>query len=213
MVGPTLNALSHGPLVFEQAANGILSCRCVCFHNRSCLLISAAKIRISERKCKFICNFPSVSIFEQNSKIQLFCENQSASQRNLSNLTKSSKSIYLSDLFDLWDFCATAHSENNIRLSQYVNERLSRMQSQACLGYAEAMVFFGRSPMNAFSVSFTLSIMERPAAVPAAIYLAILVLGVEVRLEGCLLSTFRACYCSHLLVVFVFSCLKITKNQ
>jgi len=30
----------------------------------------------------------------------------------------------------------------NIRLSQYVKEHLSRMQSRACTSYTEAMVFF-----------------------------------------------------------------------
>ena len=36
----------------------------------------------------------------------------------------------------------------NIRLSQYVKEHLSRMQSRACTSYAEARVFFEAKPQR-----------------------------------------------------------------
>jgi hypothetical protein len=48
--------------------------------------------------------------------------------------------------------------------------------------------------------------MERPAAVLAAVYLALLIDGVA-QLKGGFLSAFRAFNCRHcLLVFFVFDC-------
>jgi hypothetical protein len=38
-------------------------------------------------------------------------------------------------------------TDNNIRLSQYVKERLSRMQSRTCSSYAEAMVLHSRATL------------------------------------------------------------------
>ena len=85
--------------------------------------------------------------------VELLCLSRQSSSRTVGESARVDISAdtrtFVSNFFPI--LRTISPERNNIRLSQSVKERLSRMQSQTCLCFAEAMVFFGRSPKSAVS--------------------------------------------------------------